>query len=165
MGKKYKLVTDEQRQLLIHLIHTQELSITAAARQVGIVYPTAKAINNVFLTQNRILKKKAGFNIHAQSLAGATGNSKKYGQRKKLSLKAMKRAMSSSVKIIVRKPSQPRPRRQSQVTTGKSSSSTIMTCQRQSKRLGLRNGASYLAINSSYTPTNGSAQKTNLDSN
>ena len=57
MGKKYKPVPNEKRATLIHLIHDNNMSISKAAQQTGIFYPTAKAINKVYLLENRVAKK------------------------------------------------------------------------------------------------------------
>lgn len=57
MVKQYVLVSNEQRQILISLIHKNGYSISRAAKIVNIYYPTAKAINKVFLRENRIQKK------------------------------------------------------------------------------------------------------------
>jgi hypothetical protein len=60
---------------LIKLIHEDGLKITRAAEIVGIRYPTAKAISNVFKRENRILKR-----VHYLSYKK---NNKKLGIRKK----------------------------------------------------------------------------------
>lgn len=57
MVKQYVLVSNEQRQMLIQLIHKHNYSISHAAKIVDIYYPTAKAINKVFMRENRIEKK------------------------------------------------------------------------------------------------------------
>ena len=57
MVKQYVLVSNEQRQQLVYLIHTKGYSISHAAKLSQIYYPTAKAINKVFLKENRIVKK------------------------------------------------------------------------------------------------------------
>lgn len=57
MLKKYNLVTDEKRLLLIHLIHIKGLTIASAAKQAQISYPTAKTINAVYKKEKRITKK------------------------------------------------------------------------------------------------------------
>ena len=54
MVKQYVLVSNEQRQTLIDLIHSQGHSISRASKSVGIYYPTAKAINKVYIRENRI---------------------------------------------------------------------------------------------------------------
>ena len=58
MGKKYVLVSNEQRYRLIQLIYNKGYSISMAANATKIYYPTAKAINKVFLRENRTEKKK-----------------------------------------------------------------------------------------------------------
>lgn len=50
-------MSNEQRQTLIQLIHTHHYSICRAAKMVGIYYPTAKAINKVYLREDRVEKK------------------------------------------------------------------------------------------------------------
>lgn len=57
MVKQYVLVSNEQRQMLIQLIHTHGHSISRAAKVVNIYYPTAKAINKVYVRENRVQKK------------------------------------------------------------------------------------------------------------
>lgn len=57
MVKQYVLVSNEQRQMLIELIHKHGHSISRAAKSVGIYYPTAKAINKVYVREHRIQKK------------------------------------------------------------------------------------------------------------
>ena len=57
MGKKYEPVPDSKRKELIHLIYEKGMNISKAAMQAGIYYPTAKAINKVYLRHNRICKK------------------------------------------------------------------------------------------------------------
>jgi len=57
MVKQYVLVSNEQRHQLIKLIHEQGQSISRAAKIVSIYYPTAKAINKVYVRENRIQKK------------------------------------------------------------------------------------------------------------
>lgn len=58
MGKKYRLVSNEERKELIQLIHQQGLTIFRAAARLGIFYPTAKAINKVYTGEKRINKKE-----------------------------------------------------------------------------------------------------------
>ncbi len=53
MGKKYEPVPNELRKQLIELIHIKGYSIAKAALTVGIYYPTAKAINKVYVKENR----------------------------------------------------------------------------------------------------------------
>jgi hypothetical protein len=49
---------------VINLIHKQNMTITRAAQQAQVNYPTAKAINKVYREQRRVYKKRAGFDIH-----------------------------------------------------------------------------------------------------
>ena len=58
MVKNYNLSNDEIRKELIVKIHGQKMSICKAASELGIKYPTAKAINAVYLKENRIKKKQ-----------------------------------------------------------------------------------------------------------
>ena len=55
--KKYEPVNDSKRQELIDLIYEKGMNISQAAKVAGIYYPTAKAINKVYLRHNRICKK------------------------------------------------------------------------------------------------------------
>ena len=57
MAKTYTSVTNDQRRELIKLIHKHGLSIARAAEILGIFYPTAKAINKVYLREKRIVKR------------------------------------------------------------------------------------------------------------
>ena len=57
MVKNYNLCNDQMRRDLVVKIHVQNMSICKAAQELGIKYPTAKAINAVYLKQNRIKKK------------------------------------------------------------------------------------------------------------
>jgi len=57
MVKSYQLCTDEIRKKLVVKIHVENMSIFKAAQQLGIKYPTAKAINAVYIRENRIKKK------------------------------------------------------------------------------------------------------------
>ena len=59
--KQYSPVTNEQRQLLVKLIHEDGHSIRQAAIQLGIYYPTAKAINKIYTTEKRVDKKQHRF--------------------------------------------------------------------------------------------------------
>ena len=58
MVKNYNLCNDELRRSLVVKIHVQNMSICKAAQELGIKYPTAKAINAVYLKENRIKKKQ-----------------------------------------------------------------------------------------------------------
>ena len=49
MGKKYEPVSNEKRRIVIDLIMNQGMSIAQAAKEAQVYYPTAKAINRVFL--------------------------------------------------------------------------------------------------------------------
>ena len=57
MTKSYRLVTNAERLQLITLIHMHGHSISEAAKRIGIFYPTAKAINRIFKSENRVVKK------------------------------------------------------------------------------------------------------------
>ena len=69
--KHYKPVSNEQRKYLIELIHggnpfngnKTRLSISKAAQIAGVYYPTAKAINKVYLRENRTQKKEFRFRL------------------------------------------------------------------------------------------------------
>ena len=63
MGKKYEPVPNEQRKQLIELIHNKGYSIAKAALMTGIYYPTAKAINKVYVKENRTQKKAFRFRL------------------------------------------------------------------------------------------------------
>ena len=57
MGKKYEPVSNEKRQQLINYIHNYGYSISKAADLAGVYYPTAKAINKVYVKEKRTDKK------------------------------------------------------------------------------------------------------------
>lgn len=61
MTKKYSPVTNEQRHLLVKLIHQDGMSIRQAAISTGVYYPTAKAINKIYTTEKRVDKKQHRF--------------------------------------------------------------------------------------------------------
>ena len=58
MVKCYNLCNDDLRRQLIVKIHVQNMSIFRAAQELNIKYATAKAINAVYLKENRIKKKQ-----------------------------------------------------------------------------------------------------------
>jgi transposase-like protein len=49
MVKKYRRLTDEEREHLIHLIHKEGYTIKDASRELSIPYPNAKAVNQTYL--------------------------------------------------------------------------------------------------------------------
>jgi molybdenum-dependent DNA-binding transcriptional regulator ModE len=49
MGKKYEPVPDAKRIQLISLIYEKGMNISRASKEAGIYYPTAKAINKIYL--------------------------------------------------------------------------------------------------------------------
>ena len=57
MPKKYVPVPDHKRRELIRLIHEEGQTITKAALSVGIRYPIAKVINNIYKKEGRTHKK------------------------------------------------------------------------------------------------------------
>ena len=57
MTKKYIPVPDDKRRELIRLIHEEGQTITRAAACVGVRYPVAKVINNIFKLEGRTDKK------------------------------------------------------------------------------------------------------------
>lgn len=61
MTKKYSPVTNEQRRLLVKLIYEDGLSIRQAAKGSNIYYPTAKAINKIYIAEKRIDKRQHRF--------------------------------------------------------------------------------------------------------
>ena len=61
MGKKYEPVENHKRKQLIDLIHLKGYSIAKAAKELAIYYPTAKAINKIYLLENRTFKKAFRF--------------------------------------------------------------------------------------------------------
>ena len=79
MTKKYSPVTNEQRRLLVKLIYEEGLSIRQAAIGSNIYYPTAKAINKIYITEKRIDKRQHRFRkIAPRGSAGkVTQNTKK----------------------------------------------------------------------------------------
>ena len=61
MTKKYSPVTNEQRRFLVKLIYEDGMSIRQAAIASKIYYPTAKAINKIYISEKRVDKKKSRF--------------------------------------------------------------------------------------------------------
>lgn len=57
MGKKYEPVPDAMRHKLIHLIYNKGMNISKASKELGIYYPTAKAINKIYVKQGRVIKR------------------------------------------------------------------------------------------------------------
>lgn len=66
MTKKYSPVTNEQRRMLVKLIYEDGLSIRQAAITSKIYYPTAKAINKIYVAEKRIDKRQHRFRKIAQ---------------------------------------------------------------------------------------------------
>ena len=48
MVKKYILLTNEYREELCRLIHSEGMTIKEASEKTGIPYPNAKAVNKTF---------------------------------------------------------------------------------------------------------------------
>lgn len=69
MGKKYEPVPNDKRAQLVELIHNHGYTISQAASMAGIYYPTAKAINKVYVKENRTDKK--AFRIRKKKLMGS----------------------------------------------------------------------------------------------
>jgi hypothetical protein len=81
MGKKYEPVPNELRKSLIDLIHTKGYSIAKAALVTGIYYPTAKAINKVYLRENRTQKKAFRFRLKNIEKNMVVGKSKNFNDK------------------------------------------------------------------------------------
>ena len=73
MAKTYTSVTNDQRRELIKLIHKHGLSIARAAEILGIFYPTAKAINKVYLREKRIVKRTSRIKTVSQETLSPSG--------------------------------------------------------------------------------------------
>ena len=67
MTKKYAKVTIDQRLRLIQYIYDDGLSIRQAALRANIIYPTAKAIHKIYITEKRIDKKDHRFRTVARA--------------------------------------------------------------------------------------------------
>jgi molybdenum-dependent DNA-binding transcriptional regulator ModE len=63
MVKKYRRLTDEEREHLIHLIHKEGYTIKDASRELSIPYPNAKAVNQTYLLENRTAKKSFRYRL------------------------------------------------------------------------------------------------------
>ena len=63
MVKKYKRLTDNQREDLIRLIHDQRFTIKEAAIKLNIPYPNAKAVNSTYVSEGRFNKKIFRFRL------------------------------------------------------------------------------------------------------
>lgn len=59
--KKYRKLSNDERHRLIYLIHNEGYSIRQAAKNLGIPYPNAKAVNLTYLVEKRINKKVVNF--------------------------------------------------------------------------------------------------------
>jgi hypothetical protein len=57
MVKKYERVPNFKRRLLIKYIYEQNMTIVRAAQLAEVYYPTAKAINKVYIAEQRTDKK------------------------------------------------------------------------------------------------------------
>jgi len=68
MTKKYAKVTFDQRRRLIQFIYDEGLSIRQAAFRANIIYPTAKAIHKIYVTERRIDKKDHRFRTISRSI-------------------------------------------------------------------------------------------------
>ena len=75
MTKKYSPVTNEQRRLLVKLIYEDGLSIRQAAIGSNIYYPTAKAINKIYIAEKRIDKRQHRFRKIAPRSGAAKASS------------------------------------------------------------------------------------------
>jgi transposase len=75
MGKIYQKVNNDQRKELIRLIHIENYSISQAAKELDIYYPTAKAINKVYRKENRSQKRE--FRFRAKILPGGQREERK----------------------------------------------------------------------------------------
>ena len=56
---KYTQIANEKRQALVRMINVEGKRIVDAARELDIYYPTAKAINKVYLREGRFMRKKS----------------------------------------------------------------------------------------------------------
>ena len=61
MVKKYRRLTDLERNNLCVLIHEQGYTIKDASKELGIPYPNAKAVNQTYLLENRTAKKNSRY--------------------------------------------------------------------------------------------------------
>ena len=82
--KKYTLVTDAQRAMLIHMVYQKVQNVAEAARNLNIYYPTAKAINKVYLNENRVLKKSANNKRMTGVGSGIDERNKRKPQKQKM---------------------------------------------------------------------------------
>lgn len=62
MVKKYVILTNEQREELCQLIHSEGVTIKEAALRTGIPYANAKAVNKTFEKEHRTDKRHAKVN-------------------------------------------------------------------------------------------------------
>ena len=63
MVKKYRRLSDEERERLVLLIHRDGYTIKDASRQLNIPYPNAKAVNQTYILENRTAKKNFRFRL------------------------------------------------------------------------------------------------------
>ena len=63
MVKNYKKVSNEQRKELIRLIYEENYNIKSAGLKVGISYPSAKSVNQIYQLEKRTAKKTFRFRL------------------------------------------------------------------------------------------------------
>ena len=63
MVKKYKRLSDLEREELIKLIHSEGLTIKEASHKLHIPYPNAKAVNATYVHEKRTAKKTFRFRL------------------------------------------------------------------------------------------------------
>jgi len=91
MTKKYATVSNEQRRMLVSLIYEGGQSIRQAAIVSKIYYPTAKAINKIYLAEKRIDKKQHRFRRIAPRLTAPQSKAfnKQQGNQEPIALVTM----------------------------------------------------------------------------
>ena len=100
MKKSYRIVTNVERLQLITLIHIHGYSISEAAKRTGIFYPTAKAINRIFRSENRIEKKSTS--SYQRRKRESARVSVKFNSWEELTLGKKKQSESSVLKTVDR---------------------------------------------------------------
>ena len=99
MTKKYSPVTNEQRRLLVKLIYEDGLSIRQAAKGSNIYYPTAKAINKIYIAEKRIDKRQHRFRKIASTASPKGAQQQQHEQQQNTVLRPIREELGFSLEI------------------------------------------------------------------
>ena len=99
MTKKYSPVTNEQRRLLVKLIYEDGISIRQAAKGSNIYYPTAKAINKIYIAEKRIDKRQHRFRKIASTASPKGAQQQQHEQQQNTVLRPIREELGFSLEI------------------------------------------------------------------